>query len=117
MSSSFLTNNFSDPEIHDQCVTECRLSYLECRANCDSQLCDSACLTEFAGTLSKYSKYKILSECESTCPCGLDCPAGCQDCIEHPLCQDECEDAQLNNEEYQNCLNEAVNELVKLQNL
>ena len=42
-------DNFSDPEIYDQCFAECRLSYLECRANCDSQLCDSGCLAQFQG--------------------------------------------------------------------
>jgi hypothetical protein len=48
---SKLTNIFSDPVIHDQCLAVCRLDYLECRANCDSQFCDSACLSEFAGTI------------------------------------------------------------------
>ena len=42
-------NIFSDQEIHDQCLAECRLDYLECRANCDSTLCDSGCLAEFQG--------------------------------------------------------------------
>ncbi|CBY12980.1 unnamed protein product [Oikopleura dioica] len=49
--------------------------------------------------------------CENSCPCGADCPTGCVDCPEHPLCADECEDAQLNNEKYQICLNEAIYEL------
>ena len=42
-------NIFSDQEIHDRCLAECRLDYLECRANCDSTLCDSGCLAEFQG--------------------------------------------------------------------
>jgi len=53
----------------------------------------------------------VYSDCESSCPCGADCPAGCIDCPDHPLCEDECEDAQINNEEYKTCLNAAVYQL------
>ncbi|CBY11772.1 unnamed protein product [Oikopleura dioica] len=49
--------------------------------------------------------------CENSCPCGADCPTGCVDCPEHPLCADECEDAQLNNNDYKICVNEAIYEL------
>ena len=49
-------------------------------------------------------------------PCRLASAVPCRQLSipgpEHPLCQDECEDAQLNNEDYQSCLNEAVDELV-----
>ena len=54
----------------------------------------------------------LFKECDAGCPCGLDCPAGCQDCPEHPLCEDDCEDAQINNDKYRLCLNEAVFHLV-----
>ena len=87
-----LTNNFSDPVIHDQCLAVCRLDYLACRANCDSQFCDSACLSKFAGNFSKKFQRRLtscVSECETLCPCGSDCPSGCRDCTEHPLCQDQ----------------------------
>ena len=50
--------------------------------------------------------------CENSCPCGADCPTGCVDCPEHPLCADECQDAQLNNDDYKICVNEAIYELV-----
>ncbi|CBY14235.1 unnamed protein product [Oikopleura dioica] len=46
--------------------------------------------------------------CENSCPCGADCPTGCVDCPEHPLCADECEDAQLNNNDYKICVNAAI---------
>ncbi|CBY14807.1 unnamed protein product [Oikopleura dioica] len=88
----------NDPEINDDCLTVCRLDYVTCRQNCDSTSCESACLA-------------VYSDCNSSCPCGADCPAGCVDCPEHPFCEDECEDAQINNEKYQACLNEAVFEL------
>ncbi|CBY11695.1 unnamed protein product [Oikopleura dioica] len=87
-----------DQEIHDQCLTECRMDYLDCLANCESSYCNSECLLSF-------------QECDASCPCGLECPAGCQDCPEHPLCEDDCEDAQINNDQYRLCLNQAVFQL------
>ncbi|CBY11692.1 unnamed protein product [Oikopleura dioica] len=87
-----------DQEIHDQCLTECRMNYLDCLANCESSYCNSECLLSF-------------QECDASCPCGLECPAGCQDCPEHPLCEDDCEDAQINNDQYRLCLNQAVFQL------
>lgn len=63
----------NDPEIKDQCLAECRLDYLDCRENCDSEFCSTACQAEFQG-------------CEGSCPCSFDCPTGCSDCPEHPLC-------------------------------
>ncbi|CBY13350.1 unnamed protein product [Oikopleura dioica] len=38
ITTTTLTNVCNDPEISDQCLAECRLNYLECRANCDSQI-------------------------------------------------------------------------------
>ncbi|CBY13349.1 unnamed protein product [Oikopleura dioica] len=49
--------------------------------------------------------------CENSCPCGADCPTGCVDCPEHPLCADECEDAQFINNDYKICVNAAIYEL------
>ncbi|CBY40341.1 unnamed protein product [Oikopleura dioica] len=63
-------------EISDQCFAECRLDYLNCRAECDSSLCDSQCLENF-------------QICESSCPCSVDCPSGCKDCPDHPLCHSQ----------------------------
>merc|ERR1712127_221316 len=88
----------NDPDISDECFSVCRLEYLTCRQNCSSTSCENACLV-------------IYTDCSSTCPCGAECPAGCVDCPDHPLCKDECEDAQINNEEYKTCLNAAVFEL------
>ncbi|CBY23988.1 unnamed protein product [Oikopleura dioica] len=104
ITTTTMMNVCNDPEISDQCLAECRLNYLECRANCDSQICNSACVTEFA-------------DCESSCPCSLDCPTGCQDCPDHPLCVDKCKDAQINNKDYKICLNEAIYELVSFQKI
>merc|ERR1712127_888270 len=88
----------NDPDISDECLSVCRLEYLTCRQNCSSTSCDSACLA-------------VYSDCNSSCPCGAECPAGCVDCPDHPFCEDECQDAEINNEEYKSCLNAAVFEL------
>ena len=69
----------------------------------------------FYKKLQKCSKMNL--ECESSCPCSINCPAGCIDCPEHPFCEDECENAQLENEGYKQCLNQAVDELVSLKKI
>ncbi|CBY15440.1 unnamed protein product [Oikopleura dioica] len=89
---------FSDQEINNECLVVCDGEFFECTKNCENSECSRKCIDE-------------LDVCEKSCPCGADCPTGCVDCPEHPLCEDECEDAQLNNEEYQICLNEAIYEL------
>ncbi|CBY33940.1 unnamed protein product [Oikopleura dioica] len=68
----------NDPEINDDCLTLCRLEYVTCRQNCDSTFCESACSA-------------VYSDCNRSCPCGADCPAGCVDCPEHPFCEHEVE--------------------------
>ena len=52
-------------------------------------------------------------DCDSFCPCGYNCPSGCEDC-DHPLCLPFCEDAEFNNDEYQLCLNEKIDQMVCL---
>ncbi|CBY12250.1 unnamed protein product [Oikopleura dioica] len=89
---------FSDQEINNECLAVCDGEFFECTKNCENSECSRKCFEE-------------LDVCENSCPCGADCPTGCVDCPEHPLCEDECEDAQLNNNEYQICLNEAIYEL------
>ncbi|CBY41649.1 unnamed protein product [Oikopleura dioica] len=88
----------NDQEINNECLVVCDGEFFECTKNCENSECSRKCFEE-------------LDVCENSCPCGADCPTGCVDCPEHPLCEDECEDAQLNNEEYQICLNEAIYEL------
>ncbi|CBY06828.1 unnamed protein product [Oikopleura dioica] len=89
---------FSDHAINNECLAVCDGEFFECTKNCENTECSRKCFEE-------------LDVCENSCPCGADCPTGCIDCPEHPLCEDECENAQLNNEEYQICLNEAIYEL------
>ncbi|CBY14562.1 unnamed protein product [Oikopleura dioica] len=88
----------NDQEINNECLVVCDGEFFECTKNCENSECSRKCFEE-------------LDVCEKSCPCGADCPTGCVDCPEHPLCEDECEDAQLNNEEYQICVNEAIYEL------
>jgi len=54
----------------------------------------------------------LLQDCEQRCPCESNCPAGCKDCPQHALCQDDCVDAQLNNAKYLICLNQKILEMV-----
>ncbi|CBY12153.1 unnamed protein product [Oikopleura dioica] len=79
-----------DSDIHDECLTTCRLRYLECLASCnDSSYCESQCRLNFAS-------------CDASCPCGVDCPLGCERC-DHPLC-DQCKDAEISNDDYKMCV-------------
>ncbi|CAG5099692.1 Oidioi.mRNA.OKI2018_I69.XSR.g16638.t1.cds [Oikopleura dioica] len=61
-----------DLELGQQCDTECSEVFVDCRNNCSDHLCENQCLIEF-------------TECVSDCPCGQNCPNGCQDC-DNPLC-------------------------------
>ncbi|CBY41049.1 unnamed protein product [Oikopleura dioica] len=88
----------NDQEINNECLVVCDGEFFECTKNCGNSECSRKCIDE-------------LDVCENSCPCGADCPTGCVDCPEHPLCEDECEDAQLNNNDYKICLNEAIYEL------
>ncbi|CAG5105009.1 Oidioi.mRNA.OKI2018_I69.chr1.g1752.t1.cds [Oikopleura dioica] len=87
-----------DQEIHDNCLTGCRLVYIDCLSNCESSFCNSECLLEF-------------QDCDASCPCGYNCPSGCKDCVDHPLCGSACEDPQINNDEYRLCVNEEIYQL------
>jgi len=52
----------------------------------------------------------IRASCLSGCPCGLDCPNGCEGCS-HPLCTlSPCEDLD-NNADYQRCKKQYTKEL------
>ncbi|CBY16172.1 unnamed protein product, partial [Oikopleura dioica] len=88
----------TDQEINNECLAVCDAEYFNCSKNCENSDCLRKCAEEVIA-------------CENSCPCGADCPTGCVDCPEHPLCADECEDAQLNNNDYQICLNAAIYEL------
>jgi len=87
-----------DQEINNECLAVCDAEYFDCSKNCENSDCLRKCAEEVIA-------------CENSCPCGADCPAGCIDCPEHPLCADECEDAQLNNNDYKICVNKAIYEL------
>ncbi|CBY40185.1 unnamed protein product [Oikopleura dioica] len=89
---------FSDQEINNECLAVCDADYFDCSKNCENSDCLRKCAEEVIA-------------CENSCPCGADCPTGCVDCPKHPLCADECEDAQLNNNDYKICLNAAIYEL------
>ncbi|CBY14925.1 unnamed protein product [Oikopleura dioica] len=91
-------NYFSNQEINNECLAVCDGEFFDCTKNCENSECSRKCFEE-------------LDVCENSCPCGADCPTGCVDCPEHPLCADECEDAQLNNNDYKICLNDAIYEL------
>ncbi|CBY12590.1 unnamed protein product [Oikopleura dioica] len=88
----------NDQEINNDCLAVCDADYFNCSKNCENSDCFRKCAEEVIA-------------CENSCPCGADCPTGCVDCPEHPLCADECEDAQLNNDDYKICLNAAIYEL------
>ncbi|CBY13573.1 unnamed protein product [Oikopleura dioica] len=88
----------NDQEINNECLAVCDAEYFNCSKNCENSDCLRKCAEE------------VIS-CENSCPCGADCPTGCVDCPEHPLCADKCEDAQLTNNDYKICLNEAIYEL------
>ncbi|CBY15792.1 unnamed protein product, partial [Oikopleura dioica] len=88
----------NDQEINNECLAVCDAEYFDCSKKCENSDCLRKCAEE------------VIS-CENSCPCGADCPTGCVDCPEHPLCADECEDAQLNNNDYKICVNEAIYEL------
>jgi len=88
----------NDQEINNECLVVCDGEFFDCTKNCENSECSRKCIDE-------------LDVCENSCPCGADCPTGCVDCPEHPLCADECEDAQLNNNDYKICVNAAIYEL------
>ncbi|CBY12465.1 unnamed protein product [Oikopleura dioica] len=88
----------NNQEINNECLAVCDAEYFDCSKNCENSDCLRKCAEEVIA-------------CENSCPCGADCPTGCVDCPEHPLCAEECEDAQLNNNDYKICVNAAICEL------
>ncbi|CBY13574.1 unnamed protein product [Oikopleura dioica] len=91
-------NNLSIPpikKINNECLAVCDAEYFNCSKNCENSDCLRKCAEEVIA-------------CENSCPCGADCPTGCVDCPEHPLCADECEDAQFINNDYKICVNAAI---------
>ncbi|CAG5108353.1 Oidioi.mRNA.OKI2018_I69.chr1.g3755.t1.cds [Oikopleura dioica] len=56
-----------DIDLYEECTALCRLDYLQCRSQCDNALCENSCLGEFY-------------DCSSFCPCGTNCPNGCDGC-------------------------------------
>ena len=90
------------PDLYDECLTECRLDYIDCLGQCESSYCHSECLAIFSG-------------CDVSCPCGLACELGCVDC-DHPICEKICENAQEENEEYKACLQKAQQNFVRAKN-
>ncbi|CAG5111110.1 Oidioi.mRNA.OKI2018_I69.chr2.g5444.t1.cds [Oikopleura dioica] len=88
-----LKDNCIDTDIHDVCLHGCRIEYIDCLAGCgDQTLCQNQCRVDFGA-------------CDSSCPCGLNCPLGCKGCS-HPLC--ECYEAEINNENYKQCIENAL---------
>ncbi|CBY13572.1 unnamed protein product [Oikopleura dioica] len=85
----------NDQEINNDCSAVCDAEYFDCSKTCENSDCLRKCAEE------------VIS-CENSCPCGADCPTGCVDCPEHPLCADECEDAQFINNDYKICVNAAI---------
>ncbi|CBY17767.1 unnamed protein product [Oikopleura dioica] len=92
-------DNYSciDNDLGNLCDTECRVVYIGCRQECTEIYCENACVSEY-------------SNCLSDCPCGLNCPEGCEGCA-HPLCTPSpCEDLD-NNADYQRCKKQLTKEL------
>ena len=94
-----IRDDSSDEENYNQCAASCDFAFIDCRQNCSDSQCSNKCVEEFLA-------------CDSSCPCGTNCPSGCIDCPQHPFCEEECQDPQLNNNEYQSCVSEAVSDLV-----
>ena len=112
----FSKQKLSDTDIHDECLTICRLQYMDCLAACDdSTLCQSQCRVEFGCELKlSYLSFNKFKACEGSCPCGIACPAGCDGC-DHPLCN-KCDDAQHQNPNYKSCVLSALNSQVVCRN-
>ncbi|CAG5114245.1 Oidioi.mRNA.OKI2018_I69.chr2.g8307.t1.cds [Oikopleura dioica] len=67
-----------DIDIFDECFLICRVDYLQCRAECNSALCETDCSTKFGG-------------CENSI-CSID----------------ECEEAEIENDDFIQCREEAL---------
>ncbi|CAG5104141.1 Oidioi.mRNA.OKI2018_I69.chr1.g1112.t1.cds [Oikopleura dioica] len=92
-------DNYSCPDydLGSLCDTDCRVDYIGCRQECSEIVCENECVI-------------IYGECLSDCPCGVNCPIGCENCP-HPLCvPSPCDDLE-NNLDFQRCKNINQNEL------
>lgn len=85
-------NIFSDFNLNEICSEECSLLTVECIQNCDisDSLCISSCLREE-------------SICIEKCPCGNECPGGCDDQCENSICQ--CSDFEKN-QDWSSCIDQ-----------
>ena len=82
-----IINKFlSDPELAEQCLTACRLSYLDCLWRCDTAYCSEQCGKRF-------------QVCLDGCPCGADCPGGCAGC-DNPICPEQVREEETFAEKY-----------------
>ncbi|CAG5109985.1 Oidioi.mRNA.OKI2018_I69.chr2.g4443.t1.cds [Oikopleura dioica] len=84
----------NDKELYDECYGLCRVSYLQCKADCETASCDSGCVLEFG-------------ECTALCPCGEYCQSGCTECA-NEICLGECRRAESENQEYMSCRENAL---------
>ncbi|CAG5078469.1 Oidioi.mRNA.OKI2018_I69.PAR.g8993.t1.cds [Oikopleura dioica] len=64
-----------DFELNDFCLSQCRLSYIDCTEECESSSCQNLCLLNF-------------QDCNDFCPCEVGCPEGCKNC-DNPLCTEK----------------------------
>ncbi|CAG5114057.1 Oidioi.mRNA.OKI2018_I69.chr2.g8137.t1.cds [Oikopleura dioica] len=84
-------NTCPDADLGALCDTDCRGAYIACRQNCNDLTCDNECAIEYV-------------ECLSDCPCGVNCPNGCEDC-EHPTCQPSPCEIPEENKDFLRCKN------------
>ena len=82
---------YRDEQAAAQCNDKCAADFAECYGNCADQNCQYECVAEFG-------------RCGPACPCGENCPGGCEGCPS-PFCQ--CTDI-LNNGEHNYCMHRAT---------
>merc|ERR1711953_30529 len=80
-----------DQTVADQCNDKCAANFADCMADCAEQSCQYECVAEFG-------------RCGPECPCGDNCPGGCEGCPS-PFCQ--CVDI-LHNGEHNYCMHRAT---------
>ncbi|CBY37536.1 unnamed protein product [Oikopleura dioica] len=76
-SSSFSNSEeiCQDFDLADECQANAALEFMNCGSACDDSICEEKCLVDYRHELD-------------SCPCGRDCPTGCQNCF-HPICKDK----------------------------
>ena len=87
---------FRDFELNEICSELCVEKTLTCITKCDptDSECISICLRAEVACVNREWSVYLISETEFItrktsileCPCGNDCPAGCQDCG-NPICE------------------------------